>query len=625
MNKTSKLFMGVASLAMLAACSDDAPVMDGGNGGNVLPGDGTTAYMSVVLSAPADFSRSTDFENGDGVDGALVPGSEHDITSAKFFFFDENGNFVLNAKLTNPSFGDSSQKPNIEWESKSNILVLEDLKSNQFPRYMLTVLNMPEFQAESTLQATAEKLTAENYHAEYYTTEDNDKVSNFVMTTSSYKRTSSYDNTSLTADSKYAVNELKASDFQVTPTEAMNTANAVVVYVERLAAKVEVDLNVANKKNYTDANNVEHTIYKLDQTVAGDENDNNTGGDTAPTANADLYVEVLGWSLNATANQSNMSKQLKTAWFTTQPFAAWENALNYRSYWAYSYPYSLGSDVTALENALNYVNYTDINANALKPGLGSNYPQYCFENTNDPDNILKYNPTTRKNEVYNSRVTHVVLNTRLCDAEGNDVSALRFRGTLFTESHLKNYALNALKNGGKLNYWVSANGVTTPEVDNPAHFTQVNVDAIGFEGVEGTMAKAVFKYIGTGKLYKRTESEGKVTYVAYDDASELEAALNDLANNLDIEWYNTRNIYYIPVEHNAPVGSNNNVEGYYGVVRNHWYKIEINSFSKVGHGIYDPDDDTIIVKPGDPEDTFYYLGARINVLSWRVIKQNVDL
>ena len=41
MNKTSKLFMGVASLAMLAACSDDAPVVDGGNTG-VVPGDGTT-------------------------------------------------------------------------------------------------------------------------------------------------------------------------------------------------------------------------------------------------------------------------------------------------------------------------------------------------------------------------------------------------------------------------------------------------------------------------------------------------------------------------------------------------------------------------------------------------------
>lgn len=611
--------MGFASLAMLAACSDDAPVNDSGN---VIPGDGTTAYMSVMLSAPGDFGRSTDFENGDEVDGALVPGTEHDITSAKFFFFDENGNFALNAKLTSPDFGDSSQKPNIEWESKSNILVLEDLKSNTFPRYMLTVLNMPDFEAEATLQATAEKLTAESYQADGYIASDGaDKVSNFVMTTSSYRRSSNL-GSDLTVDSRYAVNELQPSDFKVTPSDAMNAANAVVVYVERLAAKVEVDMNVANKKTYADEAG-SHTIYKLDQTVAGDENDNNTGGSTNPTADADLYVEILGWSLNATANQSHMSKQLQPAWFTTQPFAAWENATNFRSYWAYSYPYTLGA---GCESVLNYVKYTDINADALNPGLGSDHPQYCYENTNAPANILKLNTATNKYDVYNSRVTHVVLNTRLCDSEGKDVSALRFRGTLFTESHLKNYALNALKNANELNYWVSKNGVVDPDVNEPAEFQQVGVDAIGFEGVDGTMSQAVFKYTGTAKLYKRTETDGVVKFEAYDDATELETALNDLASNLPIEWYNTRNIYYIPVEHNAmKSASTNNVEGYYGVVRNHWYKIEINSFSKVGHGIYDPDDETITVKPEEPEDTYYYLGAHINVLSWRVIKQNVDL
>lgn len=622
MNKTSKFFMGFASLAMLAACSDDAPVNDGGN---VIPGDGTTAYMSVMLSAPGDFGRSTDFENGDEVDGALVPGTEHDITSAKFFFFDENGNFALNAKLTSPDFGDSSQMPNIEWESKSNILVLEDLKSNTFPRYMLTVLNMPDFEAETTLQATAEKLTAESYQADgYIASVGADKVSNFVMTTSSYRRSSNL-GSDLTVDSRYAVNELQPSDFKVTPSDAMNSANAVVVYVERLAAKVEVDVNVtvaANKKTY-EKDGVNHTIYKLNQTVAGDENDNNTGGSTNPTADADLYVEILGWSLNATANQSHMSKQLQTAWFTTQPFAAWENATKFRSYWAYSYPYTLG---TGCESVLNYVKYTDINADALHPGLGADHPQYCYENTNAPANILKLNTATNKYDVYNSRVTHVVLNTRLCDSEGNDVSALNFRGTLFTESHLKNYALNALKNANELNYWVSKNGVVDPDVNQPAEFQQVGVDAIGFEGMDGTMAQAVFKYTGTAKLYKRTETGGVVKFEAYDDASELETALNALASSLPIEWYNTRNIYYIPVEHNAMrSATTNNVEGYYGVVRNHWYKIEINSFSKVGHGIYDPDDETITVKPEEPEDTYYYLGAHINVLSWRVIKQNVDL
>ncbi len=606
--------MGVASLAMLAACSDDAPMVDGGNTG-VVPGDGTTAYMSVVLSAPGDFGRSTDFEDGDDKPGALKPGDEHAINSAKFFFFDENGNFVLNAKIMHPEFGESTNKPNIEWESKSNVLVLENMTSNTFPRYMLTVLNMEEFEAEPTLQATAEALTAKQYHADYYQADENaEKVSNFVMTTSSYKRSSELGAT-LTSGSTYAVNELTPNDFFVTPTEATNTGNAVEVYVERLAAKVDLDVDVTKSPVKTLADG--RKIYKLQQTVAGMDNSNVGDDHTSDVADADLYIEVLGWSLNATATQSHMSKQLKEAWFTTAPFALWETAAKFRSYWAYSYPYTLGA---ACENALDYIKYVDLDKNQNIAGAA----QYCYENTNEPTNILKENPTTKKFDVYNSRVTHVVLNTRLCDENGNDVSALRFRGALYTESHLKKYALNALKNAGKLNYWVFNGTSVDADKTEETNYVQVDVDAIGFKGIAPTMGQVTFEYVGGEQLYAKKVESGVTTFEPVDAAT-LEAALNDLCNGLELEWYNTRNIYYIPVEHNASKSTSNNVEGYYGVVRNHWYKITVNSFSKIGHAIYDPEDETIIIKPEDPDDTYYYLGARINVLSWRVINQNVDL
>jgi len=634
MNKTSKLFMGFASLAMLAACSDDAPVMDGGNNSGAVFGDGQTAYMSVVLTSPRDFSRSTDFGEitDDNKNQYLVPGHEHDITSAKFFFFDEEGNFVLNAKLMSPNFDESTDKPNIEWESTSNVLVLEDLKSNTFPRYMLTVLNFEDFEPEATLQATAEKLVEAEKALKMGKKEDGETVAyNFVMSTSSYKRTSAF-GTSLTDNSTYAVNELKTSDFYTTPTEATTTKNAVEVHVERLAAKVELDVLASDKLTYTDdAQNV-HTIYKLQQTVAGDDNDNNDGnlGNTQ-FANSDLYLEVLGWSLNATAKESHMSKQLKNAWFTTDPYKYWEDVRYFRSYWAYSYPYTLNVD--EIEGALKYVNYTSINANGLSPKIGSDYPQYCLENTNDPKNILDLkavNPTTDRYSVYNSRVTHVVLNTRLCDDKGNDISALNFRGTLFTEEALKNYALNALKNGGKLNYYTYTGGDTAADKTETKNYKQVEVSAIAFEGIEGTIGNAKFVYATPDvQLYQYVAAtEDVAAHYEEVDYANLETALNALANGLDIEWYNARNIYYIPVEHDAPKtldANKNNIEGYYGVVRNHWYKISIDSFSKVGHGVYDPDDDTIVIKPGDPDDTLYYLGARINVLSWRVINQKVEL
>ena len=137
---------------------------------------------------------------------------------------------------------------------------------------MLTVLNMDEFEAEPTLQATAEALTAKQYHADYYQADENsEKVSNFVMTTSSYKRSSELGAT-LTSGSTYAVNELTPNDFFVTPTEATNTGNAVEVYVERLAAKVELDVDVTKSPVKTLADG--RKIYKLQQTVAGEDNSN---------------------------------------------------------------------------------------------------------------------------------------------------------------------------------------------------------------------------------------------------------------------------------------------------------------------------------------------------------------
>ena len=69
-----------------------------------------------------------------------------------------------------------------------------------------------------------------------------------------------------------------------------------------------------------------------------------------------------------------MSKQLKDAWITTAPFAAWEKCPLLPQLLGYSYPYTLGTDC---ESTLNYVRYTEINADGLSPKLGSDYPKYC--------------------------------------------------------------------------------------------------------------------------------------------------------------------------------------------------------------------------------------------------------
>ena len=59
-----------------------------------------------------------------------------------------------------------------------------------------------------------------------------------------------------------------------------------------------------------------------------------------------------------------------------------------------------------------------------------------------------------------------------------------------------------------------------------------------------------------------------------------------------------------------------------GIVRNHYYQIDVNSIKGFGTPVYDPTSEFI---PVNPDETQTYLAAKINVLSWRIVKQTVNL
>lgn len=80
-----------------------------------------------------------------------------------------------------------------------------------------------------------------------------------------------------------------------------------------------------------------------------------------------------------------------------------------------------------------------------------------------------------------------MLNTRLCDKDGNSISALNMRGVLFTEDALKKYALNALKNAGKLQYYIFDNSSTEEDGTEIEGYRGVAVSDIEFKGKNGTV------------------------------------------------------------------------------------------------------------------------------------------
>ena len=84
--------------------------------------------------------------------------------------------------------------------------------------------------------------------------------------------------------------------------------------------------------------------------------------------------------------------------------------------------------------------------------------------------------------------------------------------------------------------------------------------------------------------------------------------------------YADGNTYYIvDIEHLGTAGAK------FGVVRNHVYQIDIKSIKGYGSPIYNGLS-FIVDQPEYPiEDEASYVAARINVLSWKIVKQGVNV
>lgn len=118
-------------------------------------------------------------------------------------------------------------------------------------------------------------------------------------------------------------------------------------------------------------------------------------------------------------------------------------------------------------------------------------------------------------------------------------------------------------------------------------------------------------FVVDGYRVKAQLNEGVTVYKGEVDAT---TELNDkLAGSLAEIRSKGRAYYYTDVAHLGTAK---------GIVRNHFYQIDVNTIKGFGTPVYDPDSEFV---PVTPEDTQTYLAARINVLSWRIVKQTVDL
>lgn len=585
--KFKSLFLTTAAAMAFAACSSDEPAKNGGNGN--IDGEGATMYLTVNITDANTVGRA---EEGD-----LVPGApeEHAVNTAHFFFFDKDKMFVTEASVWRKD-GQSGdfEDHNVEFQS-NNVLVLKNLTQKNLPKYLITVLNAtPELLAY--VRATPRTMEeVRNYTLQWKNGES------FVMSTSSFNGGASafpgqYDN------AVYYANLIQESNLKTEPVDVNNVpaSDVVKIYVERLAAKYTIDLPKGNP-------------FPVDVTIAGLDNDNNNNVELGAER---VYVKIENFGVTGTEKESYLGKNLDGL---TGLWNTWNIAQLHRSYWGKSVSYD---DANAV---LDRPTFSEVNTDLTKP-------VYSNETTKDFTLIRNEN-----NVLTPAAVTNIVFTATIYadKAATTPLDLILFSGVYYKKDQFVPYILNRLNATNQLNYWIKTGSETETNPDgtlNRDNYTQVSAENV--ELAKDGASTGIFKLVANIGADTQLYAINGNTATAVE-TSAFETALNTFfTNEKPMAYTGGASVYYVPVEHllgkNAGSGENYDYtvseNGQYGVVRNHWYQIEVGKVFRLGQGVFDPSDNsTEDLIPDNPSKETFGMAANISILSWKVVKQSVDL
>lgn len=348
--------------------------------------------------------------------------------------------------------------------------------------------------------------------------------------------------------------------------------NPVNIYVERVVAKVKANLNTAATEPFIfgDGTNWETSKYGI---KVGTYN-----------STTDVYAVIDGWGVADENGKAKLEKQIDPAWTDTSlGITTWSTPDYKRSFWETSVAFTETTPVnhTFTDYRSNTINKADSYLYTLP-----NTPTAAITSTNKYDNNLtKFLVVAHLK--YKDGATWK--NAEICHYKGIDY--------LGVENLKKQIADEC---------GVYVQSATTPATHTkitPADITFVKSASYKDYQVVPTVDASKTYYVKTGTTF--TEKP----------ASEINTELAKSPAQVRTDG----NVYYfIPIKH---LGSDGSL-AQYGIVRNHLYNITLDKIVGFGTPVYDPDK---VIDPTVPVDENTYLAAKINVLQWRVVNQNVDL
>lgn len=373
---------------------------------------------------------------------------------------------------------------------------------------------------------------------------------------------------------------------------------AAEIYVERAVAKVTVQQGTEGKLKANKGNTASEISYKLYNWVV-----DNTNKKSYIVRQYDK-----SWnSINSNKVTATDASKYRFVWSTpVNPNATDDNKL-YRTAFAQDPEYE-----TTTADADNYNRIASNAKMTLSPTFGNDHPQYCNENTFQ---------VTAQNQ---DQTTRVVLGVKM-SAPGTTT----YDADLYTVNDNKEVVYTKATLAERLKNIILHND---PAVKTWAenHKTDVSLDITFGNDIAGatTITNATLKgktaagaaddtFTGTFTIDFNKALPNIVRYkggVAYYAVRIKHFGDTDTPWNVEgqgVTAGGNSNIYH--------TGSNDWFLGRYGVVRNNWYDISVNSIQTLG-------DATIPAFTNDPDDVLEnYISVSINVLSWSKHTQDADL
>lgn len=574
--KIKHLFGLAVIAAMTASCSSNEDL------GTAGPGTGTNeagvGYATFTINLPTTSGTRAagdpTFDKGDA--------NEYKVNDATLLIFKKDATgyqFKESVDLGNMEPWTSSSTDGITTTAKLTAKITKAEVGSDKGYYALIVLN--------NNPGTNQKITYPDIDKTYEEWSKDDKKANAT----NYLK---HDNGFFMANApKYVAGApetlVEIKNIYASKQQAENST-ATTVYVERGLAKVS--LASGSEKKHVD---ITEGNYKDDK------------------------VDITGWTLDVTNTKTYPVHVTDGLWAdtwkaTTTPAATNDATMERfhdtkltefpRVYWGLDPNYSKDfATVADCEAEFNLVaNQTDI-SKAFKTGEDAKKPQYCLENTFDIDHMVQ-GQTTRV--LFSANYQPNGFNPGETFYKMGNSSQLWNADNVVAQ--IKAKAQEVLGEADASKVEVTLNAPTNDLTKAGVHLVAAanityGTTALAPEKVDQINAKLGFK--------KATETDAAVGLSTFASGVSYYIARVKHFGDYLTKWE----------DGNATYGSNNaNWLGRYGVLRNNWYELSVNSVSGPGYP------DVPKVNPKDPDDeNWQYINVEVKILSWAKRSQKVDL